>query len=795
MFIVERACKQIIMGSCNNHRLAMHISERACKQIRCPRSETSAERRVPFQYAHLGNCTYLYRHCEAMSFAIILQGIRFSMHYQVVLGCSVPWSNERPLENKELNAIIGACLEVFDGEINLAFDENLISNEFAVKLCLDYEVKKGKRLVKKDLIVALKGDLYFVRFIINPEEDDFIPGVILGRSFRRLSCGIVDFGNGVITIYPKLDPFEDDSEKTEKSSDDWDQLLNFNFDDVPKFGEELSSFICKIWKSNPGRHLTQEEAAKEELAIRISQIYALLEEERHKDKVELDGKTVKEDKEAVKRIKDIGSDINTMPYRIFETIGREDMKKVDRGITMIDHTQAEAMGKLSNVLCQVGVTTIIAKFIILDIPIDHDAPIVVVRGFLPESDTDDEEEYVIKRNKFGAPIYGPTPALYLNCANPKERSSAIQAITNPFRKISVWKKAVSFLGSLHDVLNRMDYDGEIDDMLRIRVREAELEEEIFTSVAWIRAFNINEPIYVKLCHEFYSTYEFDEVCADDELQSKKIIKFRLGGRAHSLTLLEFARRLGLYQAIELEDDGFNVYFRGGLRSDDNFNATNYWLSISREENLSLSRSHTSTTRNPILRVIHKMITYGLCQRTTGYDKVQKNDLWLLSMFDARHQNGYANVAWFISKLARKCRVLTEDVVRSLSALIYCKDLDTTTLRDLIDSDGKLILEDPQPGVPRVGIPRPPRASMQDLDDRMGRMEIRQDAIERMEYRQSYHWDRYHGVFEHMAGVYSVPLQGAYNPPGYAQPQYDQYYQQYPPPPPQYQPQQQQDDDE
>ncbi|GKE81237.1 hypothetical protein Tco_1551237 [Tanacetum coccineum] len=94
-------------------------------------------------------------------------------------------------------------LEAFDGEINLAFDENLISNDenlisnvFAVKLCLDYE------------------------FIINPEEDDFIPGVILGRSFLRLSRGIVDFGNGVITIYPELDPFEDDSEKTGKSSDD-----------------------------------------------------------------------------------------------------------------------------------------------------------------------------------------------------------------------------------------------------------------------------------------------------------------------------------------------------------------------------------------------------------------------------------------------------------------------------------------------------------------------------------------------------------------------------------------------
>ncbi|GKC26281.1 hypothetical protein Tco_1033575 [Tanacetum coccineum] len=74
--------------------------------------------------------------------------------------------------------------------------------------------------------------------------------------------------------------------------------------------------------------------------------------------------------------------------------------------------------------------------------------------------------------------------------------------------------------------------------------------------------------------------------------------------------------------------------------------------------------------------------------------------------------------------------------------------------------------------------------MQDLYDRMGSMEIRQEAIERMKYRQSYRWDKYQGVFEHMAEVYSVPLQGAYNPPGYAQPPYDQYYQQYPPSPPQ-----------
>ncbi|GJT95030.1 hypothetical protein Tco_1090548 [Tanacetum coccineum] len=160
---------------------------------------------------------------------------------------------------------------------------------------------------------------------------------------------------------------------------------------------------------------------------------------------------------------------------------------------MINHTQAEGMGILTNVLCQVKVTTLIAKFLILDIPIDRDAPIVVGRGFLrtiggivntpkrlfltfdgfchqtfraarydvmrnAESDSDDEEEYEIKRNKFGAPIYGPKPAPYLNCNDPAERLLALQTVTNPFRKISVWKKAVSFLGSLPVPLKHVNWE-------------------------------------------------------------------------------------------------------------------------------------------------------------------------------------------------------------------------------------------------------------------------------------------------------------------------------------------------
>ncbi|GJW11062.1 hypothetical protein Tco_1576889 [Tanacetum coccineum] len=174
-------------------------------------------------------------------------------------------------------------LEAYDGEINLEFDKNVISNEFAVKLCLNYEMKKGKKL------------------------------------FLRLAHGVVDFGNGVITIYPEPDLFEDDSEKTGKNSDDWDQLLDFNFDDVPKFGEELPPFVCKMGKINYNKKRSMENLnlfyhdirpsssdGEDRLVIETMAYhdrYKKILDEIWKDKVELDGKAVKEDEEAVKRIK------------------------------------------------------------------------------------------------------------------------------------------------------------------------------------------------------------------------------------------------------------------------------------------------------------------------------------------------------------------------------------------------------------------------------------------------------------------------------------------------------------
>ncbi|GJY01838.1 hypothetical protein Tco_0359990 [Tanacetum coccineum] len=305
---------------------------------------------------------------------------------------------------------------------------------------------------------------------------------------------------------------------------------------------------------------------------------------------------------------------------------------------MINHTQTEAMGKFSNVLCQVGVTTVIAKFLILDISIDRDSPIVVGRGFL---------------RTIGRMI------------NTSERILS------------------TFDGFCHQTLRaaRSDY------MRNTKTKTCSISK-LYQSgrsfISYTNALTSHEQFLCRaFAHEFYSTYEFDEVCADDELQTKKIIRFRLGGRAYSLTLLEFAQRLGLYQTAELDEEGFNVYFEGGV-----------------------------------------MLLLSNCTIFEG--GAQDDHLWFMSNDDwvdeeerSWHPKGESNLM----------------------------DLEHTTLRELIDSEGRLIPKDPQPGVLKVGILRPPRASMRDLYDRMGRMEICQEAIER----------------------------GAYNPPGYTQLEYDQYY--------------------
>ncbi|GJV59681.1 hypothetical protein Tco_1465781 [Tanacetum coccineum] len=150
---------------------------------------------------------------------------------------------------------------------------------------------------------------------------------------------------------------------------------------------------------------------------------------------------------------------------------------------------------------------------------------------------------------------------------------------------------------------------------------------------------------------------------------------------------------------------------------------------------------------------------------------------LVQLETFNHESGGKRGDWHIRIKPKGCSVKDEWLIRGIDGKDYkrdeeaVKELKVESMKEKDDlciifpirwgertaeSDSDDVGGHSTAGVPRVGIPRPPRASMQDLYDRMGRMEIRQDAIERMKYRQSYHWDRYHGVFEALYGVLVFP---------------------------------------
>ncbi|GKF37019.1 hypothetical protein Tco_0113777, partial [Tanacetum coccineum] len=127
---------------------------------------------------------------------------------------------------------------------------------------------------------------------------------------------------------------------------------------------------------------------------------------------------------------------------------------------------------------------------------------------------------------------------------------------------------------------------------------------------------------------------------------------------------------------------------------------------------------------------------------------------------------------FVTKIAKRLGILTDEVLDGLSVPTYYRALDVLTLRELTGPNSRLIAEDPTPSILRVATPRGIRLTIIDLHDKIDRMETRKGTLERMASRQLYHTDRYAGFFEHIAGRYGYTLQGTYAPPGYDEEQQD-----------------------
>ncbi|GJZ40093.1 hypothetical protein Tco_0586656 [Tanacetum coccineum] len=213
--------------------------------------------------------------------------------------------------------------------------------------------------------------------------------------------------------------------------------------------------------------------------------------------------------------------------------------------------------------------------------------------------------------------------------------------------------------------------------------------DVFVDYSWERALLIDNEIYHEWVLEFFSTLYFDRDMDRNNLMKDKCIWFRLCGHEHILTLPEFAVVLGLFTEKEVEHRLFEVYF-GKLEVDDKqFDHKDYWTRVGKP---TLTNHKEVLVKEPLMRIVHKVIMGSLVHRVASRERCQKRDLWMMS---ALEESRGVNLAWIIADHLYKHAPRTKEnsvicaghyVTKIACFLGYCVDEEIKKCSELIDCD-------------------------------------------------------------------------------------------------------------
>ncbi|GJY83074.1 hypothetical protein Tco_0496450 [Tanacetum coccineum] len=135
---------------------------------------------------------------------------------------------------------------------------------------------------------------------------------------------------------------------------------------------------------------------------------------------------------------------------------------------------------------------------------------------------------------------------------------------------------------------------------------------------------------------------FDKDVDRNNLMKEKCIWFQLCRHEHILTLLEFAVVLGLFTKDEVKHHLFEVYF-GKLQVDDKqFDHKDYYTRVGKP---TLTNHKEVLVKEPLMRIMHKVIMGSLVHRVASRERCQKRDLW---MMNALEELRGVNLAWIHS---------------------------------------------------------------------------------------------------------------------------------------------------
>lgn len=143
-----------------------------------------------------------------------------------------------------------------------------------------------------------------------------------------------------------------------------------------------------------------------------------------------------------------------------------------------------------------------------------------------------------------------------------------------------------------------------------------------TDEAWNNTFRIHEKVYMELTLEFLATFKYEKE------DTPEIIRFRLMGNWHDVSLARFAFLLGLYTEDFTSHPNFPTYlntFEKGPFTDTR--CLDFFQQIA---NVTTAPSDNKATqiRDPIHRMLHRFITFTVSQSYNN-DKCPHLDLFPL----------------------------------------------------------------------------------------------------------------------------------------------------------------------
>ncbi|XP_021991776.1 mediator of RNA polymerase II transcription subunit 12-like [Helianthus annuus] len=209
---------------------------------------------------------------------------------------------------------------------------------------------------------------------------------------------------------------------------------------------------------------------------------------------------------------------------------------------------------------------------------------------------------------------------------------------------------------------------------------------------WLRFFSIKHPQYRELCLEFLSTYEFQTPCTD--YSYGRSITFRMAGVERSCSLIEFAKRMGLYTDKEMKTD---VFLKGLIKLPDAVTPEQVWAQIGEGPYQAKPLIYTRL-KDPFHRILHRVIALSIAGRKCGPNVIFQKDLFFLYCLI---KPAVCNVAYmlasyftscmgmrpttyicggsYITQLAKSYGVLTPEACDNLTSFLPTQTLDMVAL--------------------------------------------------------------------------------------------------------------------